>query len=207
MAYQEKFLRCLLQKYQTAQENVWKIEKFRNKAKNSTQRQIADMRMPLAMEELGKYGDALNRYPDLINEVVGDKNYFAKNLQPAIDKAKQFLDISHKQNVELTEEKGLFGKLGDGIKMSMSRMYSFGMLGYKVIGKISRTFQKIIGYAQQLDKAMVNIQIVTGKTRSEAFDLMSTYNNLAKELGSTTSEVANSANVWFNESRDHIKPL
>ena len=105
------------------------------------------------------------------------------------------------------QKKSLFGQLADGIKMSMQRMFSFGMIGYKIVGKITQAFQKVIGYAQQLDQAMVNIQIVTGKTRDEAFDLMDSYNKLARQLGSTTTEVANSANVWFNESRDHIKPL
>ena len=105
------------------------------------------------------------------------------------------------------QKKSLFGQLADGIKMSMQRMFSFGMVGYKIVGKFTQSIQKVIAYAQQLDQVMVNIQIVTGKTRDESFELMDTYNKLAKQMGSTTSEVANSANVWFNESRDHIKPL
>ena len=115
--------------------------------------------------------------------------------------------FTEQQAGALNQKKSIFAQLADGIKMSMQRMFSFGMIGMKLVGKISQSFQKIIGYAQQLDQVMVNIQIVTGKTREEAFSLMGTYNQLAKQLGSTTTEVANSANVWFNESRDHNKPL
>lgn len=92
-----------------------------------------------------------------------------------------------------------FKQLAGGFMGGMSRSFGFGMLGYRLAANIAGSFKKIIGYAQQLDQAMVNIQIVTGRTREEAFQLMDTYNGLAKQLGSTTAEVASSANVWLRQ--------
>lgn len=203
-ALEKQFFQSL-NAYQSAQEAVWKVEKFRNKAKGRDQQELADMRMGIAQEDLDQAKAGLTGTMEQMKAAGIDIN--SPKYQEAIGRAEKMLDISYKQNVQLTEQKGLFGKLADGIKMSMSRMFSFGMIGYRIVGKISQSFQKVIAYAQQLDQAMVNIQIVTGKSREEAFDLMNTYNQLAKQLGSTTTEVANSANVWFNESRDHIKPL
>lgn len=203
-ALEKQFFQSL-NAYQQAQEAVWKVEKFRNKAKTIGQRELADMRAEVANEDLDQAKAGLAGTMEQMKAAGIDIN--SPKYQEALGRAEKMLDISYKQNVQLTEQKSLFGKLADGIKMSMSRMFSFGMIGYRIVGKVSQAFQKVIGYAQQLDQAMVNIQIVTGKTREEAFNLMGTYNKLAKELGSTTTEVANSANVWFNESRDHIKPL
>ena len=139
-------------------------------------------------------------YKKLNKEDVKLAEEYNKNLDLALKK-------TFTEQEAGAEKKSIFARLSDGIKMSIQRMFSFGHVGMRIVSKVTQSFQKIIGYAQQLDQAMVNIQIVTGKTRDEAFNLMGTYNQLAKTLGSTTTEVANSANVWFNESRDHIKPL
>ena len=194
--YQKQWEQSLAE-YQRAQEAVWKVEKFRNKAKGRGQQELADMRMEIAQEDLAKAQNTFTVMSDRLKEMGVDLN--SPQYQEALNRAQKMMDISYKQNVQLTEQKGLFGKLADGIKMSMSRMFSFGMIGYRIVGKLSQSFQKIIAYAQQLDQAMVNIQIVTGKSREEAFNLMDTYNQLAKQLGSTTTEVANSANVWLRQ--------
>ena len=163
-------------------------------------------------------------YQEYLQDLYTRRDAAQSKLKPLYDSlSKEDVKLAEEYNAQLdntikkvyaqqgangqAQKKSLFGQLADGIKTSMQRMFSFGMVGYRIVGKISQAFQKVIGYAQQLDQAMVNIQIVTGKTREEAFNLMDTYNKLAKQLGSTTTEIANSANVWFNESRDHIKPL
>ena len=97
------------------------------------------------------------------------------------------------------EKPGLFAQFSSGLKSGLGRMYGFGMLGYKLANYLGATVKKIMGYAAQLDQAMVNIQIVTGKTRDGAYSLIDGYNDLAKQLGSTTSEIANSANVWLRQ--------
>ena len=163
-------------------------------------------------------------YQEYLQDLYTRRDAAQSKLKPLYDSlSKEDVKLAEEYNAQLdntikkvyaqqgangqAQKKSLFGQLADGIKTSMQRMFSFGMVGYRIVGKISQAFQKVVGYAQQLDQAMVNIQIVTGKTREEAFNLMDTYNKLAKQLGSTTTEIANSANVWFNESRDHIKPL
>lgn len=51
----------------------------------------------------------------------------------------------------------------------------------------------------ELDEAMTNIRLVTGDTAENTRELMSTYSDIAKELGTTTSEVAESADSWLRQ--------
>ena len=54
---------------------------------------------------------------------------------------------------------------------------------------------------------MTNVRVVTGATAEEAQALARGYTQLAKELGVTTVEIANSANEWVNKCLAHYKLL
>ena len=185
-----------LQSYSKYQQEYWKLEAQTAKAKPGTQKEILEQEKEL----VHGYVEEAKQAMDITYGNMNDKE--KQGVASQIEKANKQLELT-KLKMEAMggagDGRGVFGKLADGIKMSMQRMFSFGMIGYKIVGKISQAFQKVIGYAQQLDQAMVNIQIVTGKTRDEAFDLMDSYNKLARQLGSTTTEVANSANVWLRQ--------
>ena len=93
-------------------------------------------------------------------------------------------------------KKGFFGNLSDSVRNAFQ--YMIGMsLGYSVINYIKGFFTSTINLTKQLDAVMVDLQIVTGKTREQVKGLMQDYGNLANQLGVTTSEVANSANEWL----------
>ena len=185
-----------LQSYSKYQQEYWKLEAQTAKAKPGTQKEILEQEKEL----VHGYVEEAKQAMDITYGNMNDKE--KQGVASQIEKANKQLELT-KLKMEAMggagDGRGVFGKLADGIKTSMQRMFSFGMIGYKIVGKITQAFQKVIGYAQQLDQAMVNIQIVTGKTRDEAFDLMDSYNKLAKQLGSTTTEVANSANVWLRQ--------
>lgn len=50
-----------------------------------------------------------------------------------------------------------------------------------------------------IDKAVVNLQIATGKSRSEVQGLIKDYAKLGKQLGATTTEVAEGADTWLRQ--------
>ena len=88
--------------------------------------------------------------------------------------------------------------LGMDIKRSMAMIFDFG-LAHRAINSVQMKIRELIQTIQELDTAMTNIRIVTGSTRSEAEDLMKTYNSLAKELGVTTQAVAEASNEWLRQ--------
>lgn len=105
----------------------------------------------------------------------------------------------HKQTLsELTnttqKSVTLFGKF----KATLKQVIEAG-LSWKIFSAITQTFEKTIDTVTELDKSLVDLQIATGSTRVQAEELLSTYNQMAKELGTTTTKVADSANTWLRQ--------
>lgn len=59
--------------------------------------------------------------------------------------------------------------------------------------------KNMISTVRDLDKALTDLRIVTGDSKSAAQELLSTYNEMAQVLGSTTSVVAKSADDWLRQ--------
>lgn len=74
-----------------------------------------------------------------------------------------------------------------------------GQLVWKILGQAQKAVSTVIEDAKKLDAVLVNLQIVTGGTRENTRDLISTYASLAQTLSSTTSEVASAANDWLRQ--------
>lgn len=85
--------------------------------------------------------------------------------------------------------------MANDIRRATMRVADFGIAA-KLLNKIPQDIQKVIQYTKELDAAMTNVRVVTGATAEEAQALARGYTQLAKELGVTTVEVANSANEW-----------
>lgn len=64
---------------------------------------------------------------------------------------------------------------------------------------LAKTANEIYQSVETLDKAVVNLQIATGKTREEVQRLVKSYSEMARELGATTAEVADSADTWLRQ--------
>ena len=54
---------------------------------------------------------------------------------------------------------------------------------------------------KDLDKAFTDIQMVTMDSKEQIYDLSLEYNNLAKEMGATTQEVAEGATEWLRQGK------
>ena len=96
--------------------------------------------------------------------------------------------------------------MANDIRRATMRIADFGVAA-KLLNKIPQDIQKVIQYTKELDVAMTNIRVVTGASAEEAQTLARGYTQLAKELGVTTVEVANSANEWVNKCLAHYKLL
>lgn len=76
-------------------------------------------------------------------------------------------------------------------------------LGYGIIASAAmmarRAVREVYTNVVELDKAVVDLQIATGKNREETKELVDTYSDLGRELGATTKEVANAADTWLRQ--------
>ena len=76
-------------------------------------------------------------------------------------------------------------------------------LGYGIIASAAmmarRALREVYNNVVELDNAVVNLQIATGKNREATKELVDTYSDLGRELGATTKEVANAADTWLRQ--------
>mgnify|MGYP005893516721 CR=1 FL=1 len=74
-----------------------------------------------------------------------------------------------------------------------------------------QTFKQMVNTAKDIDTSLYNLQVATGGTREQTKALIGTYNEMAQDLGSTTTQVANAADDWLrsgksiSEANDLIK--
>lgn len=68
-----------------------------------------------------------------------------------------------------------------------------------IVGKLSQSLHDVYRHVINLDKAITDLQIATGKTRQETAELVKSYSELGKQLGATTAEVAAGADTWLRQ--------
>lgn len=73
---------------------------------------------------------------------------------------------------------------------------------YALIGIATRALRQVYQNVVELDKAITDLQIASGKTREETARLVKSYADLARQLGATTIEVAASADTWLRQGYD-----
>lgn len=76
------------------------------------------------------------------------------------------------------------------------KSYITAFLGFATVTQLVK---KVYDNVLQLDKAVVDLQIATGKTRDEAADLVKQYSALGQQLGVQTKDVAESAVAWLRQ--------
>ena len=64
---------------------------------------------------------------------------------------------------------------------------------YKGISLIRQAANNAVNSVKELNQSLTNLRIVTNSSEAEAQNYMTTYNSMARELGSTTTEVADAA--------------
>lgn len=109
--------------------------------------------------------------------------------------------FSVKRAAMYTKDKGarnIFDLMGDDIKRAFQRIADFGVTA-RILNKVQKEIANVYQNILKLNEAMTDIRIVTGASVDEANSLMTSYNKLAKELGTTTTEVAKSASEWMRQ--------
>lgn len=64
---------------------------------------------------------------------------------------------------------------------------------------LSQTLREAYDNVVNLDKAVVNLSMVTGYSRDKTKELVASYSEMAQELGAVTSEVASAADDWLRQ--------
>ena len=104
--------------------------------------------------------------------------------------------------VRLTNDIRKAGGEAEALGQKVKRIFG-EKLGYGIIASAAmmarRAVREVYNNVVELDKAVVDLQIATGKNRKEVKELVNTYSELGRELGATTSEVAQASDSWLRQ--------
>ena len=133
-----------------------------------------------------KWQDFINqvRHPDLNNTSVVE---YRKQLAALINE-------SHDAGVEL-----------ESTGQKLSRLFGQHLstaVAMAAIHALRRVLQQTYQTVIELDKALVNLQVSSGKSRSELKSLMMQYSEFARSLGTTTIAVTQAADTWLRQGYD-----
>lgn len=122
-------------------------------------------------------------------------------LAPSQQKAIREIIAKNKENNNLIRmhQKDLENNnktLGDTLK-NFARF----TLYYTVLQNMKNLVNQMLTTMKELDKAFTDIQLVTGDTKEGTAQLAQEYNQLAKEMGATTIEVAEGAGEWLRQGK------
>lgn len=59
----------------------------------------------------------------------------------------------------------------------------------------------------ELDASLTQIAVVSGKTRSQMWDMIGSYNEMAQRLGTTTSQVVEASKLYFQQGRTQTEVM
>lgn len=94
----------------------------------------------------------------------------------------------------------VFQTLGGSFREAFSA-YSLANMMQDGLYKIVDAGKKAVSTVKEFDDLKTNLAMVTGKDKTYTEDLMQSYNELGQEIGSITSDVAESANTWLRQGR------
>ena len=72
---------------------------------------------------------------------------------------------------------------------------------YRIFQRITQAIQSAVAEIEKLNKAEIDLQMITQKSANEIKSLMQDYNDLAKEIGATTLEVTDGASEWLRQGK------
>jgi len=114
------------------------------------------------------------------------------------------LEAFAKYNEELKkakkEQKGVkteVDKTSSSFQQAAKNVFSYGI----AFTALRRIYRETIRTITELDKALTEMSVVTTMNRKETQMLVGTFQNLAKETGFTTTEIAKLSTVYFRQGR------
>lgn len=165
----------------------------------------------------GKEKDEIEKYLELLRQ----KKALLENEAPVYDKANETLNgqklttqeiLSLEQQLSKERKKSdlalakirsayksqipLIDQLFGAFKNVLQNVSVYN-IAQKGFNALEDNIRGVIEYAKELDSSFVDIRIASGMTSSETREFMQNLNELGKELGMTTQQMATASNDWL----------
>lgn len=127
----------------------------------------------------------------------------AANLQAYMSGAEHNVDELNKRLAEYQKYLRDNGLLTESFGQKLKKTFmgtlrqSLSSLALNTLNMVG--IRELYRHVVELDDAVANLQIASGKSRKEVQGMIDDYSRLAKKLGATTQEVAESADTWLRQ--------
>lgn len=182
-----------------------KLEKDLEKSKEK--QNLLDVKALEGMDASSKKAESfLAKYEFMTPSPQGDKlKQLAEGIKSAassgniqqVNKLSREFDVLKGTLSAATGESYNLGKeMGAVIRRTLESAATLGLM-YGALNQLRQGVQ----YIKDLDKELTNVQIATGMTKDETYELASQYNQMASELGTTTIAVSQSATLFLKQGK------
>lgn len=127
-----------------------------------------------------------------------------REVQSHLRKSQKSANDEKKKEIELTDESAKANR-NEGQSFA-SKAISAGLY-YTAINAVKRLMRESIQVVQELDRAMTEAAIVTDMNRQEAWALMGTYQELARETGVAVAEISGVVVEFLRQGRSMKEAL
>lgn len=134
--------------------------------------------------------DVSDQERKIVEQAIESNNQRVETNEKVTKSVSQLTDeVDKNTNVENKNQKTITKSIGNFIKYQV------------VIRTLRRVLQSTISTITTMDEAMTGMAVVTSMNRQEAWQLLSTWQDLASQTGKTTSEIASMATKFYQQGR------
>lgn len=155
-----------------------------------------------------------------INQEIIKSNYEAGEISDTekeiLEDSKKQLDIEEEKTEEIKKQEAIKSSgatkkatkdakdqanANNNVKKSFLGKVTAATLYYAALRTLRKLMTSVISTVRELDKSITEVAMVTNMNREEAWQLVDAYQNLAKEVGATTEEIAKLSVFFFRQGR------
>lgn len=177
----DKFNKDIERSRNLVEAQLQEVNKLSNKVHNTNVSPSSNQERVFELKEMQ---DLYNQYYDASNEYARIKIQEANT----IEKTKN-IEVAHTQTLE-KKNKTLAG--------TVASAYAY----HAALNFVKRAIQQAIQVVTSMDQALTGMAVVTTMSREETWQLVGSFQSLAKETGKTTTEIANMATKFYQQGKN-----
>lgn len=169
-----------------------KVDSSNDEVNQSTEKYINSLK-----EEISK----LERRLDLMQQSFNTSNAAATAAEKRAEAERECALAIDKLNKEMDDGIRTSKTFGEALKDAFDNYIGPAALADRAVDLLVDGAKEAYQTIVDLNKSMTDVQMVTGESAEQTAELAHQYSQMAKELGATTTEVANGAAEWLRQGK------
>lgn len=169
-----------------------KVDSSNDEVNQSTEKYINSLK-----EEISK----LERRLDLMQQSFNTSNAAATAAEKRAEAERECALAIDKLNKEMDDGIRTSKTFGEALKDAFDNYIGPAALADRAVDLLVDGAKEAYQTIVDLNKAMTDVQMVTGESAEQTAELAHQYSQMAKELGATTTEIANGASEWLRQGK------